>query len=398
MTTAEPEAALEDAAKVTVCGLPGCNVSEDGVAVTPPGKPLNAMFTTELNPLIAVTLRAIAAPVPPALMFAVDGLALNEKSGAGTTLTFRAKLAVCEREPDVPVSVTVLELADADALAVNVMLCGVPGIRLNDEGVAVTPAGRPEIATETVPLKPLLAFALTATCWLPDPAVRAMLAGDALREKSGAGAMVTLRARGIACEREPEVPVSVTVPEPAAAFAPAVSVMVCATPGIRLSDTGEAVTPAGRPEIATETIPLKPLIAVALTETCWLPDPAVSATLPDDALREKSATVVSAGLAPPEPHPATPKVMQVKASNTLKLTTREIGFRRPRVLKSMRLASLPCAIRAPRRQTQGFPREGNFVRTSLVFTFPKICNPATSPSGHTNLPSRAEFEQRPDRV
>ena len=89
-------------------------------------------------------------------------------------------------------SVMVLVLVAAVAAAVRVMLCGVPGFTVMDAGAAVTPMGRPERTTAAEEVKPLIAVVETATCWALAPAVRAMVAGAAEREKSAAGAGLEL--------------------------------------------------------------------------------------------------------------------------------------------------------------------------------------------------------------
>ena len=58
---------------------------------------------------------------------------------------------------------------------------------------------------------------------------------------------------------------NVMVDGPATAADDAASVVVCAVPGVRLKVAGVAVTPAGRPVMATATVPVNPLIAVAVT-------------------------------------------------------------------------------------------------------------------------------------
>ena len=67
--------------------------------------------------------------------------------------------------------------------------------------------------------------------------------------------------------RLPELPVKVTVDVDAAAADDAVSVVLCAMPGVRLKDAGLAVTPVGSPVIATLTAAEKPPAALALTLT-----------------------------------------------------------------------------------------------------------------------------------
>jgi len=64
-----------------------------------------------------------------------------------------------------------------------------------------------------------------------------------------------------------EVPVNVTVPDSAGAPVAAARLRLTAVPGVSVSDDGFAVTPEGSPEIATDTLPENPLIAVANTET-----------------------------------------------------------------------------------------------------------------------------------
>jgi len=75
----------------------------------------------------------------------------------------------------------------AFAAAVSVMFCGVPGLRLNDEGFAVTPDGNPEGVTLTFPENPLSAvLAITTVCPLA-PVVNMRLVVDVLNVKSGWG-------------------------------------------------------------------------------------------------------------------------------------------------------------------------------------------------------------------
>ena len=55
-------------------------------------------------------------------------------------------------------------------------------------GCAVTPLGKPEIATDTMLVKPLTGVALMLTCWGVPPGRRVMVAGVADTEKSAMGA------------------------------------------------------------------------------------------------------------------------------------------------------------------------------------------------------------------
>ena len=63
------------------------------------------------------------------------------------------------------------------------------------------------------------------------------------------------------------MPVKVTVNLEEAALDAAVSVVLCAVPGVNISVAGLAVTPDGSPLIVTLTLPLKEFIAVARTLT-----------------------------------------------------------------------------------------------------------------------------------
>ena len=77
----------------------------------------------------------------------------------------------------------------AVAVALMVMFCAVPGMRLSVVGFAVTPDGRPVIATATVPVKAFKAEAVTLSEPVA-PGITVRVVGDTARAKSGAGAMV----------------------------------------------------------------------------------------------------------------------------------------------------------------------------------------------------------------
>ena len=63
----------------------------------------------------------------------------------------------------------------------------------------------------------------------------------------------------------------------------------CAVPGVNVSVDGWAVTPVGRPVIATDTMPVKLLAAVALMLICCGGPPGTSVMLPGVEASEKSA-------------------------------------------------------------------------------------------------------------
>jgi hypothetical protein len=142
------------------------------------------MLMVLLNPFAAVAETVVCWPEAPVVRVRLVGLRVREKSGGGAAVTLSEKVVVCEREPEVPVRVIMLEFVAAVALAVSVIVCCVPGVTVNDAGTTVTPAARPEISTTTGEVKPLIGVAVKATGWVLAPAVMAMVAGAAEREKS----------------------------------------------------------------------------------------------------------------------------------------------------------------------------------------------------------------------
>ena len=104
-----------------------------------------------------------------------------------------ASVAVCVSVPEVAVKVTVADPAAVPAAADTVtrVIAGVttgPGVCVNDEGVAVTPAGKPVIATFTLEEKPLIGVVVTETGTATPFATKAIDAGLTPNEKSGGGA------------------------------------------------------------------------------------------------------------------------------------------------------------------------------------------------------------------
>lgn len=191
------------------------------------------------------------------------------------------RLVVCVREPDVPVNVTFTFPVVASTAADKVMFCGVPGVRLKVDGLAVVPEGKPLSVTFTVPLNPIMGVAFTETACPEAPCVREIFEGvtDKLKSPGGGGGAVTDRANVAVCVNDLVAPVKVTVVFPIAALAAAVRVMFCGVPGVRLSVDGFAVTPTGRPLSITFTLPLNPFIGMAFTETIFPAPPCGMARL-----------------------------------------------------------------------------------------------------------------------
>ena len=90
--------------------------------------------------------------------------------------------------------------------------------------------------------------------------------GERVRVKSDGGEMVSVTVT--LWESIPEVPVKVSIVLPIVAAAEAVNVMACTVPGVRVSVAGWAVTPLGKPVIATATMLVKPFFGVALMLIC----------------------------------------------------------------------------------------------------------------------------------
>jgi hypothetical protein len=107
-----------------------------------------------------------------------------------------ASVAVWVREVDVPVKVMVgaPEGVAMGAVKVTVAVadCVDVGESVSVEGLAVTPEGRPAMATETEPAKEFSEEAVRVTALLVAPAVKESEAGEAVREKSGVGLGVEL--------------------------------------------------------------------------------------------------------------------------------------------------------------------------------------------------------------
>ena len=92
--------------RVDVAELPDGGVTEAGlkVPVAPVGRPETVRPTAELKPFRDVTVM-VEVPEPLGAIVRDVGEALREKSGGGATIN--ETVAVCVREPLVPVTVSV---------------------------------------------------------------------------------------------------------------------------------------------------------------------------------------------------------------------------------------------------------------------------------------------------
>ena len=109
---------------------------------------------------------------------------------AAAELTVRLMLAVCERLPDVPVTVTVAVPVAAVLLAVSVSV--LLEVVLEGLKLAVTPAGSPDADKATLPLKPLTGFTVMVLVALL-PCLTVKLAGEAESEKFGCAGAFTVK-------------------------------------------------------------------------------------------------------------------------------------------------------------------------------------------------------------
>jgi len=195
--------------------------------------------------------------------------------------TVRLIVVVCVSVPDVPVTVIVDVPVVAVALAVKIKtLVEVVGLVPK---LAVTPAGRVDVESVTLPVNP--PDGLTVIVLLPlAPCVTAKEAGEAERVKFGAAAATTVRLTVVVCVSDPDVPVMVTVEVPVVAVALAVKVkellpVVGLVPKL-------AVTPDGSAEVDNVTLPAKPPepLTVIVFEA---EEPCVTETLAGEAERLK---------------------------------------------------------------------------------------------------------------
>lgn len=223
--------------------------------VTPGGSPEMASATVPLNPFWLLTAMDVVAlaPVPTCTL---AGVAESVKlAGAATVMTRELLLVIAPALPET-VTVEVPDAAAALACKVSVLVrVAAAGLKVAD-----TPAGRPETAKDTVPLNPPDGVTVMVLALLPPWGTLSV---------AGAGAMlkpvpaITVRWMVAAPLTLPDVPVKVTVEVPTIAELAAVRVSVL-TP-VELTALKDAVTPAGRPDAARETAPLKPFWGVIVT-------------------------------------------------------------------------------------------------------------------------------------
>jgi len=259
VTVAGPVVAVAEAVSVSVeFTIPfagGVTGFGENAAVTPLGRPVALSVVAELKPFWLVTV-IVLVPMAPCAMLKLVGFADSVKFGAAVTV--RAIVVVAIRLPDVPVMVTVVgPPTAAEALAVSVStLVEVVGFVAN---AAVTPLGRPDAASVTLPVKP--PTSVTVIVLVPMlPCTMLKLVG--LAESVKLDGAVTVRLIVVVAIKLPDVPVTVTVAVPMAAELLAVSVSTLVV--VVGFGANAAVTPLGRPEAASVTLPVKPFAGVTV--------------------------------------------------------------------------------------------------------------------------------------
>ena len=161
------------------------------LAVTPVGNPEVVSDTAELNPPLTV-VEIVVLPELPWTADTLVGDALTAKSGVAADVIVRETVAVWVTPPPVAVTVTFTVPVVAVLVAVNVRVeLPLPGAAM-DAGLklAVTPAGNPEVVSDTAELNPPLTVVEIVV--LPEvPWVTLREAGEAEMLKSGVACFQT---------------------------------------------------------------------------------------------------------------------------------------------------------------------------------------------------------------
>jgi hypothetical protein len=187
-------------------------------------------------------------------------------------LTVSAMFVPWLSEPEVPVTVIVVvpvaAVAEAVSVRVEFTLPFAGGVTGLGENPAVTPLGKPEALSVVAELK--LFWLVMVIVLVPLlPWVMVTEAGEALMVKFAVPLAFTVRVSVVDACRLPEVPVIVTVEVPVVAVPLAVRVNVLVeVVGFGLNC---AVTPLGRPDAASVTLPLNPPMSVTVMVLVPLP-------------------------------------------------------------------------------------------------------------------------------
>ena len=261
---------------------------DDAEADTPLGNSFTLNSTEPLNPPTLVMVSVFVTVDPSSI---VNDEGDNDRVKFGEVLdevTVSEIVVLAVVDPDVPVIVIVAvpTVAEDEAVSVSVEVAlpfagGVTGLVEND---AVTPLGSPEtlsVVAESNPfwLATVIVLVPLAPC-LTDTEV-----GDALTVKVGVAAAFTVSDMVVVAVRLPEVPVMVTVAVPVVAdeLAVRLSVLVLVVGFV----PNDAVTPLGRPEAASVTLPENPPTSVTVIVLVPAAPPRVIDTLLGEADKVK---------------------------------------------------------------------------------------------------------------
>jgi hypothetical protein len=178
---AGPSVAVLDVARVITLLVPGASVGLK-LAVTPLGNPLTLNATLPVKPPVRVMV-IVLVPLAPRLTVRLVGFGESVKSGVGGWFTVRLIVAVRDRPPPVPVTVTVAapRVAALDAANVNTLLVPVVEVGLK---LAVTPLGNPLALNATLLVNPPVRVTVIVLVPLA-PRLTVRLVGLAERVKSG---------------------------------------------------------------------------------------------------------------------------------------------------------------------------------------------------------------------
>jgi hypothetical protein len=154
---------------------------------------------------------------------------------------------------------------------------------------AVTPLGRPDADSATLPVNPFCGAIVTVLVPAA-PCVTVTLEGAAERVKFCTAAAFTVSASVAVFVRVPDVPVIVTVTVPVAAEPLAVRVSTLDVEA--LAGLKDAVTPLGRPDADNATLPVNPFCGAIVTVLVPAA-PCVTVTLEGAAERVKFCTAAA---------------------------------------------------------------------------------------------------------
>jgi hypothetical protein len=180
VTVELPVAAVLLAVKVNTLDVVALAGLKD--AVTPLGRPDADNATLPVKPFCGATVMVVVPAAAPCVTVTLEGAAERVKFCTAAAFTVSASVVVFVRVPDVPVIVTVTVPVAAELLAVRVNTLDV--VALAGLKAAVTPLGRPDADSATLPVNPFCGVIVTVLVPAA-PWMTVALVGDAERVKFG---------------------------------------------------------------------------------------------------------------------------------------------------------------------------------------------------------------------